>query len=756
MRDDWSTLKKLIWWHTVLGAGGGGPKPISTTVTGISPLALVNAVAGTIGPLYRYGWCKHEPAEYLSSVVQEGKVEQNGTPTPDVPVDIVCNNGAVKLADADLPSGYKRLTGIQLNKARYVLTDFYLTGEDTLRFRAKGAASNWIGSFNDADANDNYSFYASTSATSKYARYNGQTGGSSIANATTWYDIEMSPTGVTGTRNPSSFTPSTFTCSVPFCIGATSPTGTSSSNVSFEGDIVVDGRMTLIPCERVSDGAIGYHDGTTFFEPSIESDGSVTSLGYDTSHMTVRVIGTPEVIQAGGLNIFYNDEAWEQGFYLSDGKVASAAVNRTFIMRCTPNTTYYWKHCSMVGGIRAFTVDEDEVAVDVEGTWIKQNPVVCEINEVYSATTGANAKWLCVCFGRNQNGAAPIADQWSDFMLSVSPLTADTPYEPYSTPQTASVQNLFAVGDYADTQNIISGSVTRRVGIKVLDGTEAWREATHNGVFYIGLELGTISQTYPIVSNAYKSSTVANASMPDGTGKVANTIAVGAALHLVNDTYAGSVEDFKSYLAAQYAAGTPVIALYPLAEETTETVEGQVLTKEPVIVSQASISGITLTTATSEFTTPDVNHPLNIVCNNGVVTENGALGPVETVTISADGAEDQMFTVEDLLGVGDYKDMEEVVSGTVTRKCAVCVYDGTQSIGTPYISSTGGLDTGATIVYYTGAETTEQTTPHALTTAEGTNTVTSSVDDAEMSVTYLTTSNNNLVGTATVGSAEVG
>lgn len=178
----------------------------------------------------------------------------------------------------DLPEGYNRVPGLTLKNARYVITGFFLTGDDTLKFKAKGSASNWIGCFNSADADDNYSFYATTAATGKYARYNGQTGGSSIANASTWYEVTMSPDGITGVKNPSTFTKASFTCSIPLCIGATSPTGTASSNVSFEGHIDIPGRIRLIPCERESDGVLGWHDGTNFYEPTIESGGEVTVL----------------------------------------------------------------------------------------------------------------------------------------------------------------------------------------------------------------------------------------------------------------------------------------------------------------------------------------------------------------------------------------------------------------------------------------------------------------------------------------------
>lgn len=181
------------------------------------------------------------------------------------------------LGGGGLPEGYNRAPGLTLKNARYVITGFFLTGENTLRFRAGGASGNWIGAYNDASADDNFSFYGTTSATAKYARYNGQVGGSSIVIGT-WYDVEISPTGVSGIRNPSTFTPATFTCSTPLCIGATSPTGTAAPNVSFEGHIDIPGRLRLIPCERVSDGVLGWHDGTNFYEPIIESGGEVTVL----------------------------------------------------------------------------------------------------------------------------------------------------------------------------------------------------------------------------------------------------------------------------------------------------------------------------------------------------------------------------------------------------------------------------------------------------------------------------------------------
>ena len=74
MWHEWSTLKKLIWLHILQGASA-----IIKTVTGTAPLVLTNAVNKAITELTQYGKCV-----------------QDGTPTPDAPVDIVCNNGTLK------------------------------------------------------------------------------------------------------------------------------------------------------------------------------------------------------------------------------------------------------------------------------------------------------------------------------------------------------------------------------------------------------------------------------------------------------------------------------------------------------------------------------------------------------------------------------------------------------------------------------------------------------------------------------------
>ena len=155
---------------------------------------------------------------------------------------------------------------------------------------------------------------------------------------------------------------------------------------------------------------------------------------------------------------------------------------------------------------------------------------------------------------------------------------------------TATAEMLLGIGDYVDTQEIISGSVTHKVGIKVLDGTESWTKVSAGGTqrFYMTLtDSISISSRYnvPITHFHFDSS------LNDvGVGFLANKI-----LYLYQNPN-WTVQEFKDWLAGQYSNGTAVIVAYPLATATTETVTGQPLTTQAgtniVEITQASISNL--------------------------------------------------------------------------------------------------------------------------------------------------------------------
>ena len=97
----------------LITGGGGGSTPV--TITGVSPLSLVNAVAGNIQALYRYGSCV-----------------QNGTPSVPNPVDISCNNGTLTVIDDELPTEYKRVESIGFDGSTHYITNEKLFGSDEI------------------------------------------------------------------------------------------------------------------------------------------------------------------------------------------------------------------------------------------------------------------------------------------------------------------------------------------------------------------------------------------------------------------------------------------------------------------------------------------------------------------------------------------------------------------------------------------------------------------------------------------------
>ena len=123
------------------------------------------------------------------------------------------------------------------------------------------------------------------------------------------------------------------------------------------------------------------------------------------------------------------------------------------------------------------------------------------------------------------------------------------------------------VGDYADSYDATTHKITRRVGVKVFDGTEPF--AVINNTFRYASWTGLLMNTKMICSHfdGDVSPSVSTSNQPDLTIKNnANNN---------NNTYfkyaaKTTIEDFQQYLADQYNAGTPVTVYYPLITPVEE------------------------------------------------------------------------------------------------------------------------------------------------------------------------------------------
>ena len=328
--------------------------------------------------------------------------------------------------------------------------------------------------------------------------------------------------------------------------------------------------------------------------------------------------------------------------------------DKTIIIKVAPNTTYTVTRVTNLGSVydrircAAFTTLPTNGSTGV---------ILCN----YMNKTQANATFTTLSDTQyvaiNVRNSGAVGDDWTQFVdaFQLEQGSTATQYRPYgqiytdgtvetikdSLNNTATAEMLLKVGDYQDVQEILSGAVTRNVGVKVLDGTEDW---TKGQSFYCNTLTGVAQTDHSCYCTHYQgimnNSAVVTDSNTCRVGYHIGSEIVWDRLYIYADrSLYATAQDFANYLADQYAAGTPVIVIYPLNASTTETVSPQKLLKNPVTVTEASIDNLEVTTTEAEHTVPTPDYPLDIVCNNGVlkVGPNNdviAEGTPETVTIT--------------------------------------------------------------------------------------------------------------------------
>lgn len=122
--------------------------------------------------------------------------------------------------------------------------------------------------------------------------------------------------------------------------------------------------------------------------------------------------------------------------------------------------------------------------------------------------------------------------------------------------------------------------VTHRTAVKVLDGTEAWVDgfgiATSGGLHFTYCAVNDIkaiesnSEVTTLISSHYQSVS-ANDAWGSTNPSISQVITDNNGKSIRVTTDITSLSEWKAYLAAQYASGTPVTIVYELAEPVTET-----------------------------------------------------------------------------------------------------------------------------------------------------------------------------------------
>ena len=541
----------LVW-----GTRSGGT---DTSVSGVAPLMLSSARAAAI-----------------KSLIQYGKVEQDGTPTPTVPVNIKCNNGTLVWKDRELPVGYTRIQSITFNGSTYYETNEKLYGSDIVTITIDNfvqSGQNLFGCYSGTgDDVWNFSMYVYGSATSQaYWRY-GQKLYRPVVGSTSLHTLTFGAGGTSGFKTNASYDEVEFETTDTARIGALP----NSSSPKYDGDIIgnitVGNRLRFIPCIRQSDGKIGYYElmSQTFLEPQ----GSAPTAGAaDITHMALEVVGNPEeisiiqnlvgeiitkkAIRAGGVS-----EANPLGSEMNNN-----AWSCTDYIAVDPNTEYTTIVPRYSGASAAGLVFFSDTTVE---SAISGVTTVQQGSTTYTFITPSNCHYLRFSWS-NSDG--------NDVKMFVGHL-----------PQTASAVDLFGTDEYQDTQDIITGEVVRKIGIKVFNGMESYSAMTYG---YATDELSDFpNENFMPFCTHFVGKTTASAA-PDTLRLYFTSGGVPRTYFFVDQTVDdfSTVDKFKAWLAEQYAAGTPVIVLYPLASPTTEQTTPQHL---------STVKGDNLLTVTAE------------------------------------------------------------------------------------------------------------------------------------------------------------
>lgn len=335
-----------------------------------------------------------------------------------------------------------------------------------------------------------------------------------------------------------------------------------------------------------------FNNSTTIYSAVAGGLKSITAKGICTQASTPAPDAPVDIVCNNGAIKFspqmcdVNEQTVSVGYYISSAGIVTASPYNWFYqdyIKVKPNTSY-----TLSISVPVYFISISEYSTTSDSGFIVRKAGSSGNQNLLTITTEANTNFIR--FGSNLDSSEVTMEEvlGIDWMLNQG--SSALPYEPYKgsvyvdgtqeqlsigANDTASVENLLSVGAYYDEQEILSGIVTRRIGILILDGTESYgTSSAYGAAFYIRnaantwsanrnetvicshfIGRSTASQVQPVDTCFFNSSGHFYFRVPDNSDPAA----------------------FKSWVAAQYANGTPVMIVYNKlsSAETTETVAGQ-------------------------------------------------------------------------------------------------------------------------------------------------------------------------------------
>lgn len=297
----------------------------------------------------------------------------------------------------------------------------------------------------------------------------------------------------------------------------------------------------------------------------------------------------------------------------------------------------------------------------------------------------------------SNNGALKVNNQGQIYTDGTQEVVTD------SLGNTANAEMLLAFENYKDTQEVLSGAVTRNLGIKVFDGSEDWYESSLTAVIRGATEdWGAIAGVggYCTHLDVLKSG--------ESTFAGACRFASDFNVYYYKDAFGvSSISGFKQYLAQQYANGTPVIIVYPLATSTTETVTAQPMNVQTgnntLSITQASMSDLGLSAKYTKNLS-DVNY---VVKDGKLVFADSGLyltGPNNYTVVGTPTITDGIasgFSENNYLSIGNYSQLNNTQKIEMNIVCFLqqkTIHNpGLNKYG--YIIGSGEIHSGIQLIY---------------------------------------------------------
>lgn len=399
----------------------------------------------------------------LVDVTSYGKCEQNGTPTPDAPVDIVCNNGVLKARhQSGLPLGYTLLDYIESTGTQYI--DTGIKGNQNIKvdidFIVVDNGNFWPFGARTTANTMSFAIWSSTGIINGAFRVgfdntSGYTGSNGSAQKNTRFRVVHSKDGthINDTLVWTVSDYSDFTTTNNLLAFATYDGTTIQKTATKLYSLKLWNNGTLVRnfvAAKDSNNVVGMYDLVSGQFFTNQGTGTFTAGDPVSDPVEIYTDGTVETIDVHGKNLFnILTDNTGQGWWVNNGVVDNAAsANRTIVIDCKPNTVYSWWHTEGAGGCRAFVLNKDTIEDGDTASWLTAaNPTYKEKDVVTTITTPADAKKLYILVGRRDVVVSrSFEDQLADFMVVEGEVETALPYAPYYNGGSLECPMLLSVG----------------------------------------------------------------------------------------------------------------------------------------------------------------------------------------------------------------------------------------------------------------------------------------------------------------------